>query len=96
MFRDKVVYYFIENPPEGNVTIVPIANPYGLNCKLGEYTLGRFDPVTGDNWNSNYVYLSYLVENFLNINRGPSFKDLVPIFKKSLLYYNINIRLYLL
>lgn len=35
----------------GNITLVPCANPYAQNHKIGDYTLGRFDPVDGDNWN---------------------------------------------
>ncbi len=41
-------------PPLGNVTIVPQCNPIGGNHKVGEYTQGRFDPMTGENWNSQY------------------------------------------
>jgi predicted deacylase len=39
----------------GNITLVPVANPYGQNHKIGDYTLGRFDPVDGDNWNRMFV-----------------------------------------
>ena len=45
----------------GQITLVPLANPIGLNQKSGEYTLGRFDPVTGANWNRMYFHdLSFL------------------------------------
>lgn len=38
----------------GNITIVPYANPIGMNAKSVDYTSGRFDPVTGTNWNRQY------------------------------------------
>ncbi|WP_394230829.1 succinylglutamate desuccinylase/aspartoacylase family protein [Shewanella colwelliana] len=38
----------------GKVTLVPLANPLGINQKSGEFTLGRFDPITGVNWNREY------------------------------------------
>ncbi len=77
----------LKNPPQGDVTIVPIANPYGLNVKLGEYTLGRFDPVTGENWNRNYLDLSFLVSEFLEKNIGASFEDLLPLLKTRMVNY---------
>ena len=45
---------FARTPPEGDVVLVPSANPFGINQKSAEYTLGRFDPTTGENWNRNY------------------------------------------
>lgn len=46
---------FLERfPPLGDVRLVPNANPVGLNEKRGEYTDGRCDPSTGDNWNRKY------------------------------------------
>ncbi|QYJ85530.1 succinylglutamate desuccinylase/aspartoacylase family protein [Shewanella mesophila] len=38
----------------GRITLVPLANPLGINQKSGEFTLGRFDPITGVNWNREY------------------------------------------
>jgi uncharacterized protein len=46
--------FFEQHPPYGTVTLVPMANPDGINGKLGDYTLGRFDLTTGDNWNRCY------------------------------------------
>jgi predicted deacylase len=51
---------------KGKITLVPQANPLGLNQKSGEYTLGRFDPVTGANWNRMY---------FLDLDFLPDFVD---------------------
>lgn len=43
---------FLEkNPFCGKFIFVPVANPFALSVKLGEYTYGRFDPTTGENWN---------------------------------------------
>jgi len=46
--------HFATSPPEGDVVLVPNANPYAVNQKSAEYTMGRFDPTTGDNWNRAY------------------------------------------
>lgn len=40
----------------GEIIMVPNCNPVGSNLKSGEYTLGRFDPVNGQNWNRAYHY----------------------------------------
>ena len=37
---------------QANITLVPYANHIGCNHKNGEYTLGRFDHITGVNCNS--------------------------------------------
>lgn len=79
-----LIEYFIKYPPAGNITIVPIANPYGINCKMGEYTLGRFDSVTGDNWNRNYIDLSFLIDDFLLELPNHSLAELIPLFKNKL------------
>jgi len=47
---------------KGHITLVPIANPYGQNHKIGDYTLGRFDPVDGDNWNRMFVDCTTLAD----------------------------------
>lgn len=39
----------------GKIILVPQANPYGSSQKLGTYTYGRFNPITGDNWNRMYI-----------------------------------------
>jgi hypothetical protein len=47
-----------------NITLVPYANPVGCNHKNGEYTLGRFDPITGVNWNRMYHFNQQIVNDF--------------------------------
>ncbi|MCL1144077.1 succinylglutamate desuccinylase/aspartoacylase family protein [Shewanella gaetbuli] len=39
----------------GDIVFAPLANPLGINQKSGEFTLGRFDPITGVNWNREYL-----------------------------------------
>lgn len=46
----------------------PYANPVGCNHKNGEYTLGRFDPITGVNWNRMYYYDESTIDAFVNQN----------------------------
>lgn len=48
----------------GEIILVPNCNPVGSNLKSGEYTLGRFDPVNGQNWNRAYHFNQALVEEF--------------------------------
>ena len=52
---NAVIYQLLEQLQglklNGDITLVPYANPVGCNHKNGEYTLGRFDPITGVNCN---------------------------------------------
>lgn len=48
----------------GEITLVPYANPVACNHKNGEYTLGRFDPVTGVNWNRMYHFNASIIAPF--------------------------------
>lgn len=48
----------------GEITLVPYANPVACNHKNGEYTLGRFDPITGVNWNRMYHFNENIVTPF--------------------------------
>jgi len=59
----KLLEYFNINPPRGNITIVPLCNPYGIQQKVGSFTHGRFDPWTGENWNRNFTELTCLSKN---------------------------------
>lgn len=79
-----LIEYFAENQPTGNVTIVPIANPYGVDCKVGDYTLGKFDLNTGNNWNRKYFDYSILINKFLNKNLNKNLSDIAPLFKKEI------------
>jgi len=48
----------------GEITLVPNANPVACNHKNGEYTLGRFDPITGVNWNRMYHFNHRIIAPF--------------------------------
>lgn len=64
-----VIYHLIQALQsaslKGEVILVPNCNPVGSNLKSGEYTLGRFDPVNGQNWNRAYLYDQGVAESFL-------------------------------
>ena len=49
---------------KSNITLVPYANPVACNHKNGEYTLGRFDPITGVNWNRMYHFDQSIIAPF--------------------------------
>ena len=58
----KLIEFFKENEFSGKVIFVPNANPYGSLQKSGPYTQGRFNPVTGNNYNRNYTDLFSIPE----------------------------------
>lgn len=63
-----VIYHLIQTLKNteicGEVILVPNCNPVGTNIKAGEYTLGRFDPVNGTNWNRGYYFDEQRVHEF--------------------------------
>ncbi|MFC4701181.1 succinylglutamate desuccinylase/aspartoacylase family protein [Glaciecola siphonariae] len=65
-----VIYHLIQalktHQIHGDIILVPNCNPVGTNIKAGEYTLGRFDPVNGTNWNRGYFYDETLVNSFVS------------------------------
>jgi len=69
---NAVIYQLLEQLQQlqvcGDITLVPYANPVGCNHKNGEYTLGRFDPITGVNWNRMYYYDESTIDAFVNQN----------------------------
>lgn len=66
---NAVIYQLLEQLKRlsinGDITLVPYANPVGANHKNGEYTLGRFDPITGVNWNRMYHYDESQIDRFV-------------------------------
>lgn len=74
------------HPPRGNVRIVPNANPVGLNNKQGEYTDGRFDSVTGDNFNRMYHLptKAFPWDAFLHAQEGAKPAELAGAFRQEL------------
>ena len=67
-----------------NITLVPYANPVGCNHKNGEYTLGRFDPITGVNWNRMYHFDESIIEPFASSHAKASPEDIKSNFEKLL------------
>jgi hypothetical protein len=66
---NAVIYQLLEHLKNvelaGDITLVPYANPVGCNHKNGEYTLGRFDPITGINWNRMYYFDGSYIDDFV-------------------------------
>ncbi len=56
--------YFDAYPPTHDIVLVPQANPYANDLKIGEYTTGRTNPITGENWNRQFINL---LENGMDI-----------------------------
>jgi len=72
-------------PLRGEVTLVPNCNPVGSNLKSGEYTLGRFDPVNGQNWNRAYHYNKDLISEFADkINPDMDISELKQEYRSRL------------
>ena len=66
---------------KGDITLVPYANPVGCNHKNGEYTLGRFDPITGVNWNRMYHFDESIIKPFVRKSIGKDDKTIEANFK---------------
>ena len=86
---NAVIYQLLEllqgTELNANITLVPYANPVGCNHKNGEYTLGRFDPITGVNWNRMYHNNSTLVDQIVEQYRDADDALIEQVFRASLL-----------
>lgn len=58
----ELVNLIKENELKGSVRFIALANPWGTNQKRGTATAGRFDPVTGNNWNRGYFNFAKVSE----------------------------------
>jgi predicted deacylase len=76
ILKDSQVY--------GDITLVPYANPVGCNHKNGEYTLGRFDPITGVNWNRMYYFDESFIPAFVEQYKNETSSVIQSAFKKQL------------
>jgi len=65
----------------GEITLVPYANPVACNHKNGEYTLGRFDPITGENWNRMYHFNGDIIAPFAEQHLHSDDADIETAFK---------------
>lgn len=78
---------------KGEIIAVPMANPFASSQKIGTYTYGRFNPVTGDNWNRLYHNLAGKslsdqvidYDKFINALPDLSQETITSSFKKLLL-----------
>jgi len=70
---------------QGNITLVPYANPVACNHKNGEYTLGRFDPITGVNWNRMYHFDETVIAPFAEQNIDATDDEIQANFQQLLL-----------
>lgn len=70
---------------QGNITLVPYANPVACNHKNGEYTLGRFDPITGVNWNRMYHFDETVIAPFAEQNIDATEDEIQLKFQQLLL-----------
>ncbi|WP_372871395.1 succinylglutamate desuccinylase/aspartoacylase family protein [Shewanella sp.] len=68
----------------GDIQLVPLANPLGINQKSGEFTLGRFDPITGVNWNREYLDHGFNIEVWYQEHAHLDDKALVMAFRATL------------
>ncbi|SHI19698.1 succinylglutamate desuccinylase/aspartoacylase family protein [Ferrimonas marina] len=85
---NAVIHHLLEafkaNPPRGQITLVPLANPIGINHKNGEFTLGRFDPVTGVNWNRQYHFDGSELAGFVAEHQEQSDEAIRDAFRQRL------------
>jgi len=70
---------------QANITLVPYANPVACNHKNGEYTLGRFDPITGVNWNRMYHFDDAIISPFVEQHIDASEVEIQANFEQLLL-----------
>ena len=70
---------------QANITLVPYANPIACNHKNGEYTLGRFDPITGVNWNRMYHFDEAIISPFVEQHIDASEAEIQSDFEQLLL-----------
>ncbi len=75
---------FEAHPPAGRITLVPLANPLGINHKNGEFTLGRFDPVTGTNWNRQYHFEGQAIADFAVAHLDSGEAEIKAAFRQQL------------
>ncbi len=72
----------------GSITFIPLANPYATNNKHGTYTYGRYNPVTGHNWNRNYedviINSGFDIDQFSKEHKDLPWFEIKTKFKETL------------
>jgi predicted deacylase len=64
----EMMKHLKKNLFKGKVIFAPLANPFATNNRQGGHTQGRFNPLTGHNWNRNYIDLMKLKEEQVNFS----------------------------
>lgn len=86
---NAVIYQLLEQlrqlSVQGDITLVPLCNPVGINQKSGEFTLGRFDAITGNNWNRGYHFNEQLPLDFARDNPDLSFAEIKTRFRAAII-----------
>ncbi len=86
---NAVIFQLLKQLEKSNlnsvITLVPLANPMGINQKNGEFTLGRFDPVTGVNWNREYLDHDFDIEVWYLKHQHESDEVLIAGFRDKLI-----------
>ena len=79
-----LIEHFKKTPPPTKITIVPKANPYAMNIKMSETTFGRFDTITGSNWNRNYCnWLKEInLDEFITKHEGKKWTEIKKELRK--------------
>ena len=88
----NLINFFSKNTFAGKIIFVPIANPMGMNQKLGNSTYGRFNPETGNNWNRNFIDITddtdksseFNLDHFYKTNVNKKWDQIKLKFKKEL------------
>ncbi|ATC93169.1 succinylglutamate desuccinylase/aspartoacylase family protein [Pseudoalteromonas tunicata] len=86
---NAVIYQLLEQLKQldlkADFTLVPYANPIGCNQKSGEFTLGRFDPITGTNWNRMYLDATSIIPEFVRNHLTSDASTIKHAFREQLI-----------
>ncbi len=88
----ELMQFFSRHDFVGKITFIPCSNPMGMNSKSGTSTLGRFNNVTGDNWNRVFDDIAFDYDDFVSRHLSLPWKELKNSFKKEF-YQTINLKL---
>ena len=81
----KLLQYLKSHKLQGSISLYPLANPKAVNQKVGTYTSGRFNPITGDNWNREYIdivkKLKIDIKKFFKENYKKDYKEIISNYK---------------
>lgn len=83
----ELMRQFSRTPIKGSITFIPLANPQATNNKNGTHSQGRYNPITGHNWNRNYsdITADLAVEAFAKEHLETPWPQLKRAFKQHIL-----------